>query len=238
MSDSTSNTQTTANTPSSGDAQPAASVAPAAAPVAAPAAAGDATTAAPATTSQQATEGQPAATPAAASTEGGTDAKGNQPTSAPEKYEFKAPEGTSLDDAVIAEYSTVAKELGLSQEAAQKVIDKLAPKLAERTAAVQAEAFNAFKNGLEAQTRADKELGGDKLGENLAVAKKALTAFGTPELRKLLDDTGLANHPEVIRVLFKAGKSISEDRFVPGGKQPTKGERDAANALYPNQKTA
>jgi hypothetical protein len=238
MSDSAPITQATANTPISGDAQPAASVAPAATSAPASAPAGDATTAATATTSQQATEGQPAATPAAANTEGDTGTKGDQPSSAPEKYEFKAPEGTSLDEAVIAEYSTVAKELGLSQEAAQKVIDKLAPKLAERTAAAQVEAFNAFKDGLEAQTRADKELGGDKLNENLAVAKKALNAFGTPELRKLLDDTGLANHPEVIRVLFKAGKSISEDRFVPGGTQPTKGERDAASALYPKQKTA
>ena len=238
MSDSTPITQATANTPISGDAQPAASVAPAATSAPASAPAGDATTAAPATTSQQATEGQPAATPAAANTEGDTGTKGDQPSSAPEKYEFKAPEGTSLDEAVIAEYSTVAKELGLSQEAAQKVIDKLAPKIAERTTAANTEAFNAFKDGLATQAKVDKEFGGEKFNENLAVANKALEAYGTPELRKLLDASGLGNHPEIIRAFLKVGKTISEDKFVPGGLQPTKGEKSAANALYPNQKTA
>jgi len=223
---------TPANTPASGDAQPAAAAAPAAAP-AAPAVVDASAT--PVVDSQQSTDGQPAAPAPAAADPNGTPAA---PQGAPEKYEFKAPEGTAFDDAVIAEYSAVAKELGLSQVDAQKVIDKLAPKIAERTVAANTAAFNAFKDGLLAQAKADKEFGGDKLNENLAVANKALDAYGSPELRKLLDTSGLGNHPEIIRAFLKVGKTISEDKFVPGGLQPTKGEKNAANALYPNQKTA
>ena len=78
---------------------------------------------------QQATEGQ--------GTQGqqaeGTKTEGEQekkPEGAPESYEFKAPEGTQFDDAVIGAFSEVAKELNLPQDQAQKVLDKMAPVIA------------------------------------------------------------------------------------------------------------
>lgn len=202
---------------------------PAAAAPAAPAAV------AAATTQQQPTEGQ--GTTAQQPAEG-TKTEGEQaqkPQGAPDKYEFKAPEGVKLDDAVIADFSTIAKELNLPQDAAQKVVDKLAPKIAERQAAAQAEAFKAINTQWTEATKADKELGGDKLDANLAIAKKALDAFGSPELRKLLNDTGIGNNPEVIRAFYRAGKAISEDSLVPGSTKPAAPQKDAATALYGNK---
>jgi hypothetical protein len=69
------------------------------------------------------------------------------------------------------------------------------------------------------------------------VAKKALDAFGTAELRSLLNESGLGNHPEVIRFMFRAGKAISEDSMVTGTKGEAKSARprsfnDLADALY------
>jgi hypothetical protein len=62
-----------------------------------------------------------------------------------------------------------------------------------------------------------------------------VTGFGTPELRTLLNESGLGNHPEVIRMMYRAGKAISEDRFVaPSAGGPT-GSKDFAKSLYPNQ---
>jgi hypothetical protein len=239
MSDT--NSQAAGNTPTtSSDAQPAATGTTADATTQATAApAGDAQAA----NSQQTTEGQTAAASdaAAASSEGDTAA----PAGAPEKYEFKAPENVTLDDAVIAEFSTVAKELDLPQDVAQKVIDKLAPKIAQQNAAAIESAMKSASEAWEQATRTDKEVGGEKLDENLAVARKALDRFGTPELRKLLgafdpkanpSGTGLGNHPEIIKAFLKAGRAISEDRFVPGGQQPPKVDnRNPAKALYPNQ---
>lgn len=193
---------------------------------------------------QQATAGEKSGESSTATTgtegEKGGDTKADgdgktetKPAGAPEKYEFKPPEGVQLDDKLVAEFSEVAKELDLPQDAAQKVIDKLAPAMAKQ----QMEALDTLKNEWAESTKADKELGGEKLGENLAVAKKALEAFGSPELRTLLEKTGLGNHPEMIRAFYKAGKQISEDRFVQGGQRPPNngGMRDPAKALYPNQ---
>jgi hypothetical protein len=202
---------------------------------------------APAATSQQAPEGQSAAEPKAGapSSEGDKTEKATPGTlGAPESYEFKPPEGNKFDEEVLGTFSNVAKDLDLSQGAAQKILDAIAPKIAERFAARQMEAMTNVITGWVDATKADKALGGEKLTENLAVAEKALAAFGTPELRKLLGNydakanpngTGLGNHPEVIRAFFNAGKAISEDKFVPGGRQPSKGETNAAKALYPNQ---
>lgn len=135
-----------------------------------------------------------------------------KPESAPDTYEFKAAEGTTFDDAVIGAFSEVAKELNLSQDAAQKVLDKMAPVIASR----QEEQISAAQAAWTESAKTDKEYGGDKLAENLAVAKQALDQFGTPELRTLLNDSGLGNHPEIIRAFYRAGKAISQDGFVSG----------------------
>jgi hypothetical protein len=85
-------------------------------------------------------------------------------------------------------------------------------------------------------SKQDKEFGGPALAENLSVAKKALDAFGTAELRTLLNESGLGNHPEIVRLFFRAGKAISEDRVVTGStgqaKAGPKSFSDLADVLY------
>lgn len=157
---------------------------------------------------------------------------------APEKYEFKAQDGQEFDAGIITAFSEVAKELNLSQDAAQKVLDKVAPVIQTR----QSEQVETIRNEWVEQSKTDKEFGGEKLSENLSVAKKALDNFGSPELRALLNESGLGNHPEVIRFMFKAGKAISEDTFV--GNSPNPGSRSGAQdfnskaaTLYSNQQS-
>jgi len=160
-----------------------------------------------------------------------------KPKGAPEKYEFKAPEGRDLDPELATTFSEVARELNLTQDAAQKLLDTMSPKMVERQLA-QIEAVRAEWTQ---QSKADKEFGGDKIAENLSVAKKALDSFGTPELRSLLNESGLGNHPEIIRFMFRAGKAISEDRYVGSSAGTTQGRpapkdfNAAAAALYSNQ---
>jgi len=86
------------------------------------------------------------------------------------------------------------------------------------------------------QARADKEFGGAQLKDNLVIANKALGQFGTPELVSLLKETGLGNHPEIVRAFYRAGKAISEDTFVKGSMTSPQSNRDYASHLYPNQK--
>jgi len=179
---------------------------------------------------QQATEGQTADTTQQGGDAGKTEGEGDKPQGAPDKYEFQAPEGSTLDANVIEQFSEVAKELNLPQEAAQKILDKMAPAMAAR----QAEQIETIRTEWADNARADKEFGGDKLNENLGVAKKALEQFGSPELRTLLNESGLGNHPEVIRFMYRTGKAISEDRFVGGGNSGNAEPATIAQRMYPN----
>lgn len=190
---------------------------------------------------QQATEGQDQQAQDSAPAENAEGEQGDAEATAegaPEQYEFVAPEGNEYAAEIIADFSEIAKELNLTQDAAQKLLDKMAPSIEAR----QTQQVEQIRNEWAAQAQVDKEFGGEKLQENLAVAKKALDNFGTPELRALLNESGLGNNPEVIRFMFRAGKAISEDTYVgnTSGTSTKAGPADfnsKAAALYTNQQS-
>ena len=155
-----------------------------------------------------------------------TDPKATEPV-VPESYELKMPDGVQLDSAAAEEFTAIAKELKLDQAAAQKLAD-IGAKMATRQAEAHAQLVETWTE----QVKTDKDIGGDKLDENLGVARKAIDTFGSPELKALLNSTGLGNHPEVVKLAFKVGKAISEDRFVTGA--PKGAETDMAKKLFPN----
>ena len=153
---------------------------------------------------------------------------------APEEYaDFKLPETFKVDEPVMGEFKTLAKELGLTQEAAQKLVDMQA-KLQSGNATAFTETLQAHveKTATEWATaaKADPEFGGAKFDENVAIAKQALDTFGSPELKALLKESRIGNHPEVIRFMFKAGKAISQDGFVPG--RASSAAKNTADVLY------
>lgn len=210
----TETTQATPETTNDGGAAPAATAGAPVVEAQAPA------TATATTTSTEATQTTEAAKPV---TEEPAKVEG-----APEAYAFKAPEGKEFNSDVLSNFEQAARELNLSQDAAQTILDKVAPAIE----AAQQKALDATKAQWETDTRNDPELGGAKLDANLATAKKALEAFGSPELKNLLNDSGLGNHPEVIRMFAKAGKAISEDTFVAGRQSPA-ASAQPASVLYP-----
>jgi hypothetical protein len=153
-------------------------------------------------------------------------------TAAMQDYsDFTIPEGVALNTALLGEFKTIAKSLGLKQEQAQALAD-LGVKQAQAVyAKIEADKASEVAQWL-AATKSDKEYGGEKLAENLATAKKALDAFASPELKAVLDRTGLGNHPELIRAFFKADKLISEDKLVAAGNKPITSGKSAAKVLY------
>lgn len=66
------------------------------------------------------------------------------------------------------------------------------------------------------EIKADPELGGDKLMSNLTTARKVFDNYATDGLRKLMAESGLGSHPEVVRFLYRLGKVTSEGTFVKG----------------------
>ena len=162
-------------------------------------------------------------------------------TGAPDQYEFNtkvadAPE--ELDPDVVTAFGDVAKDLDLPQDAAQKVLDKMAPVIQAKQAKVLEQVRSDWAN----DSQSDSEFGGEALTANLDIAKTALDTFGTDSLKSLLQETGFGNHPEIIRFMYRAGKAISEDEYVGSsmganaqGNSIPKDFNGIANALYSNQ---
>ncbi len=142
------------------------------------------------------------------------------------EYKFDAPEGVELNQDDLGKFTAIAKELKLPADAAKKLVD-----IAAAREVARAEAFAKQVETWGEQVKADKELG---LPENLARAKKAIDTFGTPELRDLLNTTGMGNHPEVIRLALAVGRAISEDKIVAGRSGSNPQPRDHASILYGN----
>lgn len=144
-------------------------------------------------------------------------------------YEFEIPQGIEVDQARLDQFKGLAKELGLTADAAKKVVEM-------EVARVQQAAEQHLKTitGWADAVKSDKEIGGDKLAENLATARKAID-LGPPELKELLNSTGLGNHPAVVKWALAVGKKLSEDAFVPGSKTtvPQNTEEARAARMYP-----
>jgi hypothetical protein len=161
--------------------------------------------------------------------------KDDKPSGPPEKYEdFKLPEGVTVDAAQIEGFKGLAKELGLTQEAAQKLVDFQAANEAAQVKKI-GEFWDKQASDWLAEAKADKEFGGAKFDESVAAANAALKQFGTPKLIEALQTYGMGNHPEVIRAFARVGQAIQNDKLVPGGKDVSK-PTSAAEALYPSMR--
>jgi len=150
-------------------------------------------------------------------------------TAAGADLEITLPEGVEVDKGVLDAFRPVAAELGLDSEKASK----LAGWYAEQQQQAQAAAADASKQ-LAAQwvdsIKSDPDFGGQKFEATIANAKRGLVMGGSPALTALLEQTGLGNHPEIIKFAARFGAGLSEDNTdapsAPAGTRPA--SREAA----------
>lgn len=150
---------------------------------------------------------------------------------APEKYELKPSESSLLTKEQIADIETFAKSKNMSNEHAQEL-------LAKQESAVSSynkQVIDSHMQQVEAWKQTiskDPEIGGDKLGANMELTKRALEHFTTPEFMKELDATGFGNHPEFFKMMQKIGASMADGgQFIKGAPAST-GKKTAAEIFY------
>ena len=176
-----------------------------------------------------------------------TETKPTEPSKAPETYEaFKAPEGLALDPKAIEAAVPIFKELGLTQDQAQKLVDAQV-----KLQSAANEAYNELRTDWRNKTQADADLkaatSGDKTGLDAVKLDigKALDAIGDPSLvkdfRAAMDLTGAGDHPAFVKALWRLAQFATEGKHVAGGGPSPGGQRapdakpaSAAKALYPN----
>lgn len=166
---------------------------------------------------------------------------------APDKYEdFKVPEGIKLEGETLTAAQGLFKGLGLTQEAAQSLVDFHTKQMTE-AANAPVTAYNEMRDGWKAATSADPELGpkAAAIKENIG---RAYDTLGDPKLvadfKEAMNLTGVGDHPAFIKVLNKWATQVTEGRNVRAGGPSEHGQNDkgakerptVAQGMYPNLK--
>jgi len=146
------------------------------------------------------------------------------------KYDLKLPEGSHLDASAVERVTAKAKELKLTPEQAQSELNRESELLKTYVEGQQAQLAKTVDTWVE-EAKKDPEIGGDGFVKSAEIAKRVVNRFGTEEFKKALNDTGLGNHPELIRVLTRIGRAMTEDQLIlPSGQG--KGPRAPEDILY------
>lgn len=160
--------------------------------------------------------GEPAAEPEAPATDA------SPLIGAPDDYDvaaFAMPEGVEFDAEMFDLVKDDLKGLDLSQEGAGKIValfaEKVTPKIAERVQSEIERTGQEISAQFARDLQADPVVGGAKLKEAQAMAAKAIaSALPDAEARttfsQFLNESGLGNHPLLMRVIVAGGRAMSE----------------------------
>jgi hypothetical protein len=157
------------------------------------------------------------------------------PTPETPTFQLKIPEGVSLEEAHLASIKEFASANGLSEEAAQALLEREAGEVTGAATKAEGKLHDQVQ-GWVREIEADKDFGGARLDVSKLNAERALTSFWPGDFVSQLKDSGLLYQPEFFRGLARLGAALGEGGSLESG-SPTGGQGSAEarlRAMYPN----
>lgn len=207
----------------------------------------DQATAKPAETTQTTTPSTPAAEIPTATTETKPATETTKDTTkdetkpaVPETYEFKAPEGYTIDPKLLETAAPIFKELGLTNDQAQKLVDI---QIAREIAAAKgpADSYAATRTEWQNAVKADPEIsaaGLDRVKTDIGRVIATLPTDLQGDFRKAMDITGAGDHPAMVKALWKLSSLVTEGSHVTGKGPSSEGQRAPGTAAKPSPAAA
>lgn len=161
------------------------------------------------------------------------------PAAVPDKYEFKPAEGTELDTKLIESVTPLFKELGISQEGAQKLFDFHNNAMKAATEG-PANAMAEMRSEWRGEVVKDASIGNGVDNLKPEVAANIAKAFGAMDpkvatsMKEAFDLTGAGDNPAVIRGLNALGKLLAEGTLVRGAGPSPAGQTKSGEAARPS----
>ena len=119
-----------------------------------------------------------------------------------------------------------AHQLGLNNQQAETIYQAYQQDIAERDQVSQQQ-FEQFEVD---NLNALQQEWGDQFNHNLEMARRAFMNFATPEAVQIVEETGMGNHPELLKVFARIGEVLAEDSVLPGTNNSVLGGMNAASA--------
>ena len=124
------------------------------------------------------------------------------------------------------DFRQLAHQIGLNNDQANVLFDAYVNAMAGQQEQEQS-AFEQFE--VENTQALQKEWGGS-FDKNVELARRAFMNFATPEAVEIMEQTGLGNHPEILKVFSRIGELLQEDSVLPGSSTPVLGGMNPAQA--------
>lgn len=151
-------------------------------------------------------------------------------------YDLKAPEGVDMTPETLDDVTGLAREIGLSNEDGQKLVEFGGKMLSQWAGQLQEQQEAAVQEWAE-ELKADPELGGAKLDQtekSAAAGRDAIFPNDDPKskaFKDFLNESGLGNHPEMVRLFVRVNDAIGNDTLVSGSPAPASAQT-RADKLY------
>jgi hypothetical protein len=126
----------------------------------------------------------------------------------PDGYNF----GTEPGDNRLDFFKDAVHKIGLTQDQATNMLQLYAAVENEQSKA--SDKANA-DFAVESQIELKREWGVD-YDSKIDMAQRAFAQFATPEFSKIMDETGIGNHPELLKAFSKVGEAMGDDKLVVG----------------------
>jgi hypothetical protein len=146
-------------------------------------------------------------------------------------FELKLPENSLLDQTKVDEVLAYAKAKGLNNEQAQDLLNREDATL-KTFIANQNETLAKVSQEWKQQAMTDKEIGGPDFNKNVEMAHRAIKQYGNETLINYLNESGLGNHPDVVRMFMRIGKAMADDKIITSSSKTTV-SRSLEDVFYP-----
>lgn len=167
---------------------------------------------------------------------------------APEKYaDFKLPNGLKIQPEALTEAAAVFRDLNLSQDAAQKLVDFHAKQLtsaADASFRVVTELKTNWESSLKSTYGKDIEPGG-KVITSISRMIDTLPPTIASGFREAMDLTLAGSNPAFVAAFYELSQRLSEGKSVKGNGPSPGGQvgadakpKSVAQAMYPHLKSA
>ena len=136
-------------------------------------------------------------------------------------------ENSLISADTLAAFKQTAAQVQLPAESLQKWISYEE----NRLQMLAQEAEKKQREKIENWAHQTQEAFGSQWQEEVSKAVRAADAFGGTQLRQLLEETGLGNHPVIVRTFHAVARQICED-ITPGGAPSATTDKTFTQALY------
>lgn len=135
----------------------------------------------------------------------------------PEKYDYsevQLPEKYAYDEILLNEFNELAGKYNLSQKSANELMSmavKLTQLTDENILKAQEEQHRQKVENYKRTLINDREIGGANFQKTMKTANMAYTQFADEQVQKILQETGLNCHPQVVKMFYNIGLKMQND---------------------------